>query len=111
MVNDDFSKTHRDDLKKIMKAILEASAWLDSMPNRKKAAEILSQTKYVNAPASVIESRLMGTNDVGCKFGDKKFTDDYMKFSDGGLTNFPRNSYGIWYLSQYVRFGMLKQSQ
>ena len=110
VVNDAFSKTHRDDLKKIMKAILEASAWLDSMPNRKKAAEILSQTKYVNAPASVIESRLMGTNDVGCKFGDRKFTDDYMKFSDGGLTNFPRNSYGIWYLSQYVRFGMLKQA-
>lgn len=107
VVNEQFSATKKDDLKKIMKAIIEASIWLDSLPNRKKAAQILSHTQYVNAPAEVIEARLMGTNNVGCKFGDKKY-DDYMKFYNTGLTNAPRKSYGIWFLSQYVRFGMLK---
>lgn len=107
VVNEAFSSSKKDDLKKIMKAVIEASMWLDSLPNRQKAAQILSQTKYVNAPAEVIEARLMGTNNVGCKFGDKKY-DDYMKFYNAGLTNAPRRSYGIWFLSQYVRFGYLK---
>jgi len=106
-VNEDFSSVKKDDLKKMMKAIIEASIWLDSLPNRKKAAEILSQTKYVNAPAEVIQARLMGTNNVGCSFGEKKYADDYMKFYGEGNTNAPRKSYGIWFLSQYVRFGLL----
>jgi nitrate/nitrite transport system substrate-binding protein len=110
VVNEAFSNAHKEDLKKIMKAIIEASIWLDSLPNRKKAAEVLSQTKYVNAPAEVIEARLMGTNNVGCKFGDKKYSDDYMKFYNAGETNYPRKSYGIWYLAQYVHFGMLTQA-
>ena len=109
VVNEKFSDTHKEDLKKIMKAIIEASIWLDSLPNRKQAAGILSQTKYVNAPAEVIEARLMGTNNVGCKFGDKKYIDDYMKFYNAGNTNYPRKSYGIWYMAQYVHFGMLAQ--
>lgn len=106
VVNETFAGAKSGDLKKVMKAVIEASIWLDSLPNRKKAAEILSQTKYVNAPAEVIEARLMGTNNTGCKFGDKKY-DDYMKFFNNGLTNAPRKSYGIWFMSQYVRFGML----
>lgn len=107
VVNDAFASSKKEDLKKIMKAVIEASIWLDSLPNRTKAAQILAQTKYVNAPADVIEARLMGTNNVGCKFGDKKY-EDYMKFYNTGLTNAPRKSYGIWFLSQYVRFGLLK---
>ena len=61
----------------------------------------------MNAPAEVIEARLMGTNNVGCRFGEKKYADDYMKFYGEGNTNSPRKSYGIWFLSQYVRFGLL----
>ncbi|MCU7550769.1 ABC transporter substrate-binding protein [Chitinophagaceae bacterium LB-8] len=106
VVNEAFAGAKKDDLKKVMKAVIEASIWLDSLSNRKKAAEILSQTKYVNAPAEVIEARLMGTNNTGCKFGDKKY-EDYMKFFNNGLTNAPRKSYGIWFMSQYVRFGLL----
>jgi nitrate/nitrite transport system substrate-binding protein len=110
VVNEDFSIKQKDDLKKIMKAIIEASVWLDSLPNRKKAASVLSHTKYVNAPAEVIEARLMGTNNVGCQFGEKKYTSEYMKFYNSGNTNAPRKSYGIWFMSQYVRFGMIPDS-
>jgi nitrate/nitrite transport system substrate-binding protein len=110
VVNEEFSSKQKEELKRIMKAVIEASIWLDSLPNRKKAAEILSQTKYVNAPEEVIEARLLGTNNVGCRFGDKKYADDYMKFYNAGSTNAPRKSYGIWFMSQYVRFGMIPDS-
>jgi len=108
VVNEKFSAEKKEDLKKIMKAILRASQWLDTMENRKKAAEIISQQKYVNAPTEVTEARLMGVTNVGCKFGEKKYTDDYMKFFDGGYTNFPRKSHGIWALAKYVEWGLLK---
>ena len=37
----------------------------------------------------------------------KSMRDDYMKFFNAGNTNAPRKGYGIWFMSQYVRFGML----
>jgi nitrate/nitrite transport system substrate-binding protein len=107
VINEKFSTDKKDDLKKIMKAIIRASQWLDTLTNRKKAAEIISQQKYVNAPVEVTEARLMGTNNVGCKFGEKKYGDDYMKFFDGGSTNYPRKSYGIWALAKYTAWGLV----
>ncbi len=107
VVNEKFSGEKTADLKKMMRAILRASQWLDTMSNRKKAAEVISQQKYVNAPTEVTEARLMGTNNVGCKFGDKKYSDDYMKFFDGGNTNYPRKSYGIWAMAKYVEWGLI----
>lgn len=107
VVNEKFSAEKKEDLKKIMKAVLRASRWLDTMENRKKAAGIIGHQKYVNAPAEIIEARLMGTTNVGCGFGEKKYSDDYMKFFDNGNTNFPRKSYGMWALAKYVEWGIL----
>ncbi len=106
VVNKQFAESDKEDLVKVMKAILEASQLLDKMANRKIAANWLTKPNYVNAPLSVIEARLMGTNDLGCDLGVQKYKDDYMKFYDGGLVNAPRVSYGIWFMAQYARFGM-----
>ena len=107
VVNEKFAADNKEDLKKIMKAIIEASQWLDSLPNRNKAAAIIAQTQYVNAPVDVVEARLMGDYNMGCKTGQKKYTDDYMMYYNNGSTNYPRYSHGMWYLAQYVRFGMI----
>jgi nitrate/nitrite transport system substrate-binding protein len=107
VVNKAFAETDREDLKNVMKAIIEACKWLDDMGNRKKAASFLSKANYVNAPVSVIEARLMGSYDLGCELGVQKYKDDYMLFYNKGLVNAPRISYGIWFMSQYVRFGMI----
>jgi nitrate/nitrite transport system substrate-binding protein len=109
VVNKEFSETRREDLKKVMKAILEACIWLDNPANRKKAAAIIGRAPYVNAPADVIESRLMGDYNLGCNQGTEVYTDDYMLFYKGGTVNYPRKSYAIWAMAQYVRFGYLKE--
>jgi nitrate/nitrite transport system substrate-binding protein len=106
VLNEGFS-ANKEDVKKIMKAIIRASQWLDTLDNRKKAAAVISQQKYVNAPVEVIEARLMGTNNVGCKFGEKKYAGDYMRFYNDGNTNYPRKSYGIWAMAKYVKWGLL----
>jgi nitrate/nitrite transport system substrate-binding protein len=91
-----------------MKAVIEACKWLDVMSNRKKAATWLTKPYYVNAPLAVIEVRLLGSSDLGCDLGVQRYKDDYMKFYNNGIVNMPKKSYGMWFLAQFVRFGMLK---
>jgi len=110
VVNKTFSETRREDLKAVMKAVLEACKWLDNRANRKKAAEIIGKTPYVNAAADVIEARLMGDYNLGCDQGTEIYTDDYMLFHRNGDTNFPRKSHAIWFMAQYVRFEYLKEA-
>jgi len=108
VVNSNFAANERQDLKNVMKAIIEACRWLDNMSNRKKAASWLTKPNYVNAPLQVIEARLMGSNDLGCELGVQKYKDDYMTFYNNGIVSMPKKSYAIWFLAQYVRFGYLK---
>lgn len=109
VVNKEFSATRREDLKKVMKAIMEACIWLDNPANRKKAAAIIGKAPYVNAPADVIEGRLMGDYNLGCNQGTEVYDKDYMLFYKGGTVNYPRKSYAIWAMAQFVRFGYLKE--
>lgn len=110
VVNSEFSEKRREDLKNVMKAVMEACKWLDNRANRKKAAEVIGKTPYVNAPADVIEARLMGDYNLGCDQGTEIYTDDYMLFHRGGEANFPRKSHAIWFMSQFVRFEYLKEA-
>ena len=107
VVNKDFSAKRKADLVKVMKAVLEACKWLDVPANRKKAAAIIGKAPYVNAPADVIESRLMGDYNLGCNQGVEIYDNDYMLFHKGGMVNYPRKSHAIWAMAQYVRFGYL----
>ncbi len=108
LVNADFAASRRADLKKVMGAVLEASKWLDYPWNRAKTADIVGRGEYINAPSQVIEDRLNGKYDLGAGLGTKKFLGDQMRFCRGGAVNFPRKSHAIWFMAQYVRFGLLK---
>jgi nitrate/nitrite transport system substrate-binding protein len=108
VVNSAFAANNKEDLKKVMKAIIDACKWLDVMSNRSKAASWLTKPNYVNAPLQVIEARLKGSSDLGCELGVQKYKDDYMTFYNNGYVNTPRKSHAIWFMAQYVRFGYLK---
>jgi len=110
VVNQEFAEKRREDLKKVMRAILEASIWLDQIENRAEAAEIISGQAYVNAPTDVLKDRLVGKYDLGGGLGEKTFTDDYMLYHKGGAVNFPRKAHAIWFMNQYVRFGYLTEA-
>lgn len=110
VVNKTFASANKEDLKNVMKAVLEACKWLDVMSNRKKAASILTRPNYVNAPLQVIEARLLGSYDIGCDLGVQKYKDDYMLYYNNGLVNAPRKAHGMWFLAQYVRFGMISSA-
>jgi nitrate/nitrite transport system substrate-binding protein len=110
VVNKKFSEERREELKLVMKAVLEACKWLDNRANRKKAAAVIGKIPYVNAPADVIEGRLMGDYNLGCDQGTQIYTDDYMLFHRNGETNFPRKGHAIWFMAQFMRFDYLQQA-
>jgi nitrate/nitrite transport system substrate-binding protein len=102
-----FATEQRDVLKRVMGAVLEAAKWLDEPVNRSKAADTLGVEQYVNAPPDDIRGRLTGKYDLGGGLGTKDFAGKQMQFFRDGEVSAPRRSYGIWYLAQYQRLGLL----
>jgi nitrate/nitrite transport system substrate-binding protein len=108
-VNAEFAQKRRDDLKLVMRAILEAAQFIDKPENKAQVAKTIGGSAYVNAPSDVIDARLAGRYTLGKDLGEHIYTDDYMFFHRDGQVNFPRTSYASWFMTQYVRFGYLKE--
>lgn len=109
VVNPEFATKRREDLKLLMRAIFEASIYIDDPKNIAAVAKVIGRQSYVNASAEVIDARLAGQYDLGGGLGRKTYAEDTMHFYRDGLVNAPKRSYGAWFMAQYVRFGYLKE--
>jgi nitrate/nitrite transport system substrate-binding protein len=91
-------------VKAVLKALHEASVWLDDLGNRPEQCDIVSKPSYVNCPKEIILGRLLGDYDMG---DGRKFKDpDPMIFSQRNC-NYPQPKYVTWWLSQFRRWGMV----
>lgn len=102
---EEFAGRNPRTVKAVLKALQLASAWGDKMENRPKLAETVSQATYINCPADIILARLQGKYD----YGDGRVEQDpnYMIFNDRNC-NYPQRTFGLWWLSQFRRWGMVK---
>jgi nitrate/nitrite transport system substrate-binding protein len=97
-----FANKNPNTVKAVLKALHEASVWLDKMENRPEQAKIVSATSYINCPPELILGRLQGKYDMG---DGRKFRDpDYMIFSERNC-NYPQPKYCKWWLTQLRRWG------
>lgn len=110
VVTNKFATEQAGTLKDVMGAVLKASQWLDEPGNRSKAAETVAPESYINAPANEIRGRLTGVYDLGPGLGTKDYKGDQMQFFRGGGVNLPRRGHAVWFLSQYVRMGLIKDA-
>jgi nitrate/nitrite transport system substrate-binding protein len=101
----EFAERNPRTVKAVLKALHEASVWLDDLANRPEQAEIVSRATYINCPKAVILARLQGKYD----FGDGRTSDDpnYMIFSSRNC-NYPQPKYAKWWLTQFRRWGMVE---
>jgi nitrate/nitrite transport system substrate-binding protein len=98
----EFAERNPKTVKAVLKALHEASVWLDQMENRAEQARIVSAPTYINCPPEIILSRLQGKYDMG---DGRKFRDaHYMVFSERNC-NYPQPKYAKWWLSQLRRWG------
>ena len=108
-VNPGFASRRRSDLKLMMRAIIEASQFIDDAKNKPQVAKTIGVPAFVNAPDDIIDGRLEGKYTLGKDLGEHTYSDDYMLFHRGGEVNFPRRGHAAWFMAQYVRFGYLKE--
>lgn len=99
---EEFAEKNPKTVKAVLKALHEASVWLDVMENREEQAKIVSAPTYINCPPELILGRLQGKYDMG---DGRRFRDpDYMIFSERNC-NFPQPKYCKWWLTQLRRWG------
>ncbi len=91
-------------VKAVLKALQEASVWLDDLENRKAQCDILAKDAYVKCSPDQILGRLVGNLDYGD--GRTKSDSHYMIFNDRNC-NYPQPAYARWYLTQFRRWGMV----
>ena len=98
-VNATWALEKRDDLKRVMDAIVEAGAWLDRPENLAQAATMLGGEAYLNSNPELLESLLRGQMNGQVLVGAApKFFGDVL---------FPRRAHAAWFLEQYERCGLL----
>ncbi|MDO8275021.1 MAG: CmpA/NrtA family ABC transporter substrate-binding protein, partial [Serpentinimonas sp.] len=104
----DFVRRHPNTARAVMMAVLEASRWIEaSLQNKLRMAETIAARPFVNTSVDVIRDRILGRyqNGLGRTWDDPK----HMKFFDGGAVNFPFLSDGMWFLTQFKRWGLLRE--
>ncbi len=90
-------------VKAILKALHEASIWLDDLNNRAEQCDIVSRDAYIKCDKAQILGRLMGKYDYGD--GRTKEDSHYMIFSSRNC-NYPQPAYAKWWVSQLRRWGL-----
>lgn len=101
---EEFAEKNPKTIKAVLKALHEASVWLDKMENRPEQAKIVSAPTYINCPPEIILGRLQGHYEFGD--GRKKEDPNYMIFHDRNC-NYPQYKYATWFLAQYRRWGFV----
>jgi nitrate/nitrite transport system substrate-binding protein len=102
---EEFATRNPRSVKAVLKALHLASVHLDKLENRPKAAEVVARPTYINCPPEIILQRLLGKYEYGD--GRKEQDRFYMIFSDRDC-NYPQPAFGMWWLSQFRRWGMVK---
>jgi nitrate/nitrite transport system substrate-binding protein len=101
----EFADKNPNTVKAVLKALNEASVWLDDLSNRPEQCQIVSKPTYINCDPQTILGRLQGHYDYGD--GRTKEDPNYMIFSSRNC-NYPQPKYAKWFLTQYRRWGLLK---
>ncbi len=104
---EEFAAKNPKTVRAILRAMIEASQYVDKLENREKVAEIVARPQYINTPKEVILGRLQGQYDYG---DGRREHDSYYTTFYARHTNFPWKSHGIWCLSQFRRWGMVKEA-
>ncbi|AVE05115.1 CmpA/NrtA family ABC transporter substrate-binding protein [Pseudomonas palleroniana] len=92
----------------LVMAILEASRFIEnSQENRRSTAQLLSARDYLDAPLDCIEPRLLGVYDDG--LGNRWQDPHGLRFFAEGEVNLPYLSDGMWFMTQFRRWGLLRE--
>ena len=97
----DFATLEPETAVALTATLLEACRWLDEPGNRKQAAAWLAEPEVIGLPVAQI---------AACLDADAAGM-HRLSFHNEGAVNFPYLSDGLWFLSQFRRWGWLAQDR
>lgn len=103
----EFVHAHPNTARAVTAALLEACRWIDaSDAHRAEMARSIAAPDYVDTPVGTILPRILGEYDDG--LGGRRRDAHPMRFHADGQVNFPWLSDGMWFLTQFRRWGLLR---
>jgi bicarbonate transport system substrate-binding protein len=104
----DWVDKHPKATRALLKAVMEAQAWLDNFENRNAAAAILGRRNYFNLTPTFLRDALQGKYDMGegQKIDDKSMATLYWK-DERGSVSYPYKSHDLWFITESLRWGFM----
>src|SRR6195952_3871732 len=103
----DFFRQYPNTARALVMAVLEASRFIEqSQDIRRSTAQMLSGEAYVNAPVEDIQARLLGEYVDG--LGNHWQDHHAISFQRNGEVNMTWLSAGMWFMTQFRRWGLLR---
>ena len=102
-VNKQWALQNQNTHKALIKALIEAAAWIDKKENRLETAEIVSREEYTNVPIDIVSPALIGEYKYHADSTAEKLPDFNVFYNYNA--SFPWHSHAAWYLSQMQRWG------
>ncbi|QAX84292.1 nitrate transporter [Pseudomonas sp. DTU12.3] len=104
----EFVEQYPNTARALVMAILEASRFIEASPeNRRSSAQLLSAPEYLDAPVACIEPRFLG--DYADGLGNRWQDPHALRFHGKGEVNLPYLSDGMWFMTQFRRWGLLRE--
>ena len=87
-------------------AVMEAARWIEASPeNKRETARILSRRAWLNCKEQYLTGRMLGEYDNG--LGQRWQDAHPIRFFNEGAVSYPYLSDGMWFLTQFRRWGLL----
>lgn len=102
----EFAQRYPATARALVRTMLEACRWVDAPEHRDDISAWLAKSDALDVPRELIAPRLTG-RDGGKRFARPPLP---VAFFDGGAVNYPRVAEGRWFLAQYRRWGLLRES-
>lgn len=104
----EFADQYPNTARALSMAVLEASRFIEQKEeNLRSTAQLISGSEYVDAPLSAIAPRLLGEYRDG--LGNSWQDAHPLRFFADGNVNMPWLSDGIWFMTQFRRWGLLQE--
>lgn len=103
----DFVTHYPNTARALIRAVLAAARFIEqSLDNRRGTAHLLSAGAYLDSPLESIEPRLLGDYQDG--LGNRWHDPHGLRLFDQGRANLPYLSDGMWFMTQFRRWGILR---
>ncbi len=101
-----FVERYPNTARALIMAVLDASRFIEeSEANRRSTAQLIASSEFVSAKASILTPRMLGDYDDGA---GRIWQDEHaLRFHGEGTVNVPYLSDGMWFMTQFRRWGLL----